>query len=172
MDERVEQIVSQVLAEMGVELVELQIRHGKCSTVRVFVWEEGGISLDRCTAVSRRLSEALDREDPIEGRYFLEVSSPGTDRPLRSRRDFERQIGPEAEFHHVEAPAPHELEIAPEARLVELRIVRRGILAPVEDPAHGEGRAVEEDRILLQIGDDLRPVPLDRIKSAKVKAVW
>ncbi len=144
MDERVEQIVSQVLAEMGVELVELQIRHGKCSTVRVFVWEEGGISLDRCTAVSRRLSEALDREDPIEGRYFLEVSSPGTDRPLRSRRDFERQIG-------------RTLRVTP---------------ADENEALEGLLTAVEEDRILLQIGDDLRPVPLDRIKSAKVKAVW
>jgi len=92
MDE-LKQTVLSVLESMGVELVELQFNRGKRSSLRVFVWEEGGISLERCTEISRQLSDILDRKDAINHHYFLEVSSPGVDRPLKTRRDFERQAG-------------------------------------------------------------------------------
>jgi len=61
--------------------------------LRLFIDKEGGITLDDCAHVSRQLSARLDAEDPIDGRYTLEVSSPGLDRPLSRERDFERFAG-------------------------------------------------------------------------------
>lgn len=55
--------------------------------------ENGGVSIDQCEHVSRALSDILDREDPIEQAYMLEVSSPGIDRELKKDRDFERFMG-------------------------------------------------------------------------------
>jgi ribosome maturation factor RimP len=86
-------IIEPLLEKMGVELVELQYNRSKRSSIRLFVWEESGISLDRCTEISRDVSELLDRKNIIDGRYVLEVSSPGIDRPLKTKRDFQRQIG-------------------------------------------------------------------------------
>jgi len=86
-------LIKPLVEGMGVELVELQFNRSKRSSVRLFVWQEGGISLDKCTEISREVSDLLDRKDIINGNYFLEVSSPGIDRPLVTQRDFERQIG-------------------------------------------------------------------------------
>jgi ribosome maturation factor RimP len=88
-----ENLVKPLVEDMGAELVELQFNRGKRTSVRIFVWEDGGISLDKCTAISREVSDLLDRKDVINGKYFLEVSSPGIDRPLVTQRDYERQIG-------------------------------------------------------------------------------
>ncbi|GAK01531.1 transcription termination protein NusA [Geomicrobium sp. JCM 19055] len=52
----------------------------------MFIDHPDGIGLDECSLVSERVSEALDREDPIEGFYYLEVSSPGAERPLKKRQ--------------------------------------------------------------------------------------
>ena len=53
----------------------------------------GGVSIDQCENVSRALSDALDKTDPIPQAYMLEVSSPGIDRPLKRDKDFERFMG-------------------------------------------------------------------------------
>ena len=53
----------------------------------------GGVSIDQCESVSRALSDALDKTDPIPQAYMLEVSSPGIDRPLKRDKDFERFMG-------------------------------------------------------------------------------
>lgn len=55
--------------------------------------EEGGISLDECEVISRALSEVLDREDPIDRNYYLEVSSPGVERKLKTAAHFDRYRG-------------------------------------------------------------------------------
>ena len=60
--------------------------------------KEGGISLSDCEVVSRELSEILDKKDPIKDNYFLEVSSPGLDRPLKKDKDFERYKGRDVEI--------------------------------------------------------------------------
>ena len=90
---KLDNIIQPLLTDLGIELVELQYSKGKRTSVRVFIWEDGGISLDRCTAISRQISDILERKDVIAGKYFLEVSSPGLDRPLKTKRDFERQCG-------------------------------------------------------------------------------
>ncbi len=78
----------------GVELfdVELLGQRGKM-IVRVTIDNEQGIGIKDCERVSRQLEALLDVEDPIQGSYTLEVTTPGLDRPLRSIEDFERFRG-------------------------------------------------------------------------------
>jgi ribosome maturation factor RimP len=87
-------LVEPAVLEAGVELVELQwVQRKSSSLVRLLVDKLGGISLDDCAEISRRVSFLLETADPIEGRYTLEVSSPGLDRLLTTEADFRRKIG-------------------------------------------------------------------------------
>jgi ribosome maturation factor RimP len=82
-----------VLARHGAELIDLAVKRGRTQLVRVVADRAGGIDLDTCARVSEELSRLLDADDPIAGRYTLEVSSPGLDRPLRTAADFRRALG-------------------------------------------------------------------------------
>ena len=83
-----------ITSDLGYELAELSgVRLGGHTVIRVFIHKPGGISLDDCTAVSRAYSDYLDMEDPIQGKYRLEVSSLGLDRPLKEPVDFRRRVG-------------------------------------------------------------------------------
>ncbi len=66
--------------------------------LRVFIDNNEGITIDDCEVVSRALSEELDRVDPITQGYYLEVSSPGINRPLKRQKDFEKFTGEEIEI--------------------------------------------------------------------------
>jgi len=83
-----------ILAEGGMELVELtaQPRGGE-RLIRFLVDKVGGVTIQQCAQMNRRLGEALEAANLIEGGYTIEVSSPGLDRPLVSKRDFERALG-------------------------------------------------------------------------------
>jgi ribosome maturation factor RimP len=83
-------VVASLLAPLGLELVDLQVRSG---LVRVTVDRPGGVDLDGLAEANRAVSRALDDLDPVPGRYRLEVSSPGVERPLRSPAQFARAIG-------------------------------------------------------------------------------
>jgi len=92
----------------GYELVEVEFSPAsKRALLRVYVDRTDGehVTLDDCEKVSRALGTLLDATDPIERAYALEVSSPGFDRPLRTRAHFERFLGSEA---RVELDAPLE----------------------------------------------------------------
>jgi len=83
-----------VVEPMGYELVGVEyFQHGGSATLRIYIDHERGIDLDDCAAVSHQLSGVLDVEDPLEGHYDLEVSSPGLDRPLVFPEHFERFTG-------------------------------------------------------------------------------
>jgi len=84
-----------IVAELGLELVEVQFRPEQVGWVlRLIIDRDSGVTLDDCTAVSRELSALLDVEDIVDGpAYHLEVSSPGLDRPLRTVRDYVRCKG-------------------------------------------------------------------------------
>jgi ribosome maturation factor RimP len=82
------------VAALGFELVEAELSGGRHHrTLRVYIDGPLGVTVDNCAAVSRQLSAILDVEDPIPGRYTLEVSSPGLDRPLVTPADFRRFQG-------------------------------------------------------------------------------
>lgn len=91
---RVTELAQPLTASLGLELVEVEYKQeGRQMILRLFIDREGGVTLDDCTAVSRELSEILDVEDFIPGRYNLEVSSPGLNRPLKKLSDYERFSG-------------------------------------------------------------------------------
>ena len=97
--EAIRQLAEPMLAEHGAELVELTLhRYGHQTTVRLLVDKVGGVTIQDCARLNQMLSQALDERDLIAERYTLEVSSPGLDRPLVSRRDFERAIGEELDL--------------------------------------------------------------------------
>jgi ribosome maturation factor RimP len=92
--EVVEELAAPIIAELGLELVEVEyLKEGKNWFLRVYIDKELGIDIEECGLVSERLSEKLDEVDPIPHNYFLEVSSPGAERPLKKEKDFEKAIG-------------------------------------------------------------------------------
>jgi ribosome maturation factor RimP len=94
MDQRLARIVTPVIEGLGFELVRLRFMGGKRPVLQIMAERpEGGIEVNDCARISRTVSAALDVEDPIEGEYTLEVSSPGIDRPLTRLKDFAAHDG-------------------------------------------------------------------------------
>lgn len=92
--ELVEEMVAPILEELHLELVDVEyVKEGPNWFLRVSIDKETGVDIDECAAVSEKLSEKLDEVDPITENYFLEVSSPGAERPLKKDKDFKRAIG-------------------------------------------------------------------------------
>lgn len=90
----VEQIVAPVLENIGYTLVEREIvtESGRF-VLRLYIDREGGVTIDDCARASRALEDIIEVEGVMPGGYNLEVSSPGINRPLRYKRDFERFTG-------------------------------------------------------------------------------
>ncbi|MDT2829483.1 ribosome maturation factor RimP [Vagococcus carniphilus] len=89
-------LVNPILDELTFELVDIEyVKEGKNWFLRVFIDKEGGIDINECALVSEKLGEKLDtiEPDPIPQAYFLEVSSPGAERPLKKEADYEQAIG-------------------------------------------------------------------------------
>ena len=80
------------------ELVDVEyVKEAGNWYLRIYIDKEGGIDINDCELVSRAFSDILDKEDPIEDAYILEVSSPGLGRPLKKDKDFQRNLGEEVE---------------------------------------------------------------------------
>ncbi|NKE05236.1 ribosome maturation factor RimP [Mesobacillus selenatarsenatis] len=92
--EVVEELVTPILNENELELVDIEyVKEGKNWFLRVYIDKDSGIDIEECGIVSERLSEKLDAIDPIPHNYFLEVSSPGAERPLKKEKDYQKAIG-------------------------------------------------------------------------------
>lgn len=92
--EIVAKIATPLAEGLGFELVDVEfVKEGSQMVLRIFIDIEGGITIDHCKEMSQALSDELDRIDPIEQNYHLEVSSPGIERPLKKEADFIRFIG-------------------------------------------------------------------------------
>jgi ribosome maturation factor RimP len=91
---RVAALAEPVLAALGYRLVRVRVSGPARCTVQVMAERpDGALTIEDCEAASRALSPVLDANDPIEGSYRLEISSPGIDRPLVRRSDFDRYAG-------------------------------------------------------------------------------
>lgn len=89
-----QELVTDIVEELGLELVDVEyVKEGSDFYLRYYIDKEGGVTIDDCEAVSRRVSDRLDEKDPIKDPYILEVSSPGLGRQLKKDRDFRRSIG-------------------------------------------------------------------------------
>ena len=94
LEQRLTEILDAPVVALGYELWGIEfIRAGKHSTLRVYIDHANGISVDDCAEASHQVSALLDVEDPITTEYYLEVSSPGMDRPLLKPEHFARYIG-------------------------------------------------------------------------------
>ena len=101
-----EPILTPAIEAAGFKLVRLRLLGGKQKTIQVMAERpDGSMNVDDCAELSRALSDFLDKEDPIEGEYLLEVSSPGIDRPLTRITDFARWSGHEAKIELAVADA-------------------------------------------------------------------
>ena len=97
-------ITEPIVEELEMELVDIEyIKEGPNMYLRVYIDKKGGVNLDDCQKVSEKVSEELDRKDPISENYFLEISSPGIDRPLKNDKDLERNIGKDVEINLYKA---------------------------------------------------------------------
>ena len=143
--ENLVQLALETVEPMGYELVGVQMinrgKHGK--TLRVYIDKEGGILLDDCAEVSRQLSGVLDVEDPIQGNYDLEVSSPGMDRPLFFADHFERFAGSEVRIQL--------------ARMQDGRRKLKGLLIGMED-----------NEVIVEVDGERIRFPFENIDSARL----
>ncbi len=92
--ERLNELLAPCVESMGYELAELELRReSRGQVLRLFIDRESGVALDDCERVSGQVGALLDAEDPIQGQYSLEVSSPGLDRKLAKPEHFDRFAG-------------------------------------------------------------------------------
>ena len=138
-------LIEPTLNDMGFELVRVLVTGNQRPTLQIMVErnDQSPITIAHCAAASHAVSAVLDVADPFAGAYRLEVTSPGIDRPLVRRADYERFAGREA---RVETALP-----------IDGRRRFRGRLIGVAD-----------DRVRLALPDGERSIPLDAIKKAKL----
>lgn len=142
LDARIAAIVEPIVVDLGYRLVRVKTSRRNGMTVQIMAERpDGTMAVDDCEAISRNVSPALDVEDPVSEAYHLEVSSPGIDRPLVRRSDFERWAGHVA---RIETTQP-----------VDGRRRFRGTLAGVEGEATGlkleDAPAGTPDRVSLPL---------------------
>jgi ribosome maturation factor RimP len=141
---RVAALVEPVLAELGYRLVRVRISGLAGCTVQVMAERpDGTMTIEDCETASRALSPVLDAADPIEGTYRLEISSPGIDRPLVRRSDFDRYAGHMAQVE-MQAPIAGRRRFRGELNGTEGEYVRLRC---------GDGAAPEGADVLLRIDD-------------------
>jgi ribosome maturation factor RimP len=140
---RVAAVAEPVIAGLGYRLVRVRVSGLSGCTVQIMAERaDGTMSIEDCESVSRALSPVLDVADPIERAYRLEISSPGLDRPLVRRSDFERSAGHTAKIEMA-------VGVAGQRRF-------RGLIVGVEGEAariRNENSAGEADEVLLPIAD-------------------
>lgn len=103
-EQKTEELLKPIIEEHQFELVDVEyVKEGSEWYLRAYIDKEGGITVDDCELVSRRMSDLLDEEDYIEGSYIFEVSSPGLGRPLKKEKDYVRSVGKEIEIRTYRA---------------------------------------------------------------------
>ena len=144
----IQALVEPILVEHRMELVELTCRPaGGQWLIRLLVDRVGGVTIQQCATVNQLIGHALDAANLIEGGYTIEVSSPGLDRPLVSKRDFERALGEELKMDLI----------SDEGRSKELE----GVLL-----------AVQPEAIVVKTPSGNLTVPMGQIRMAKKVVRW
>ncbi|BBA33227.1 ribosome maturation factor RimP [Methylocaldum marinum] len=140
--ERLAGLIEPVVSGLGYELVSIEFDSHR-RVLRVYIDNDAGITLDDCTRVSYQLSGVLDVEDPIPGRYQLEISSPGLDRPLSKLEHFERFKG----------------------SLARLQLIR-----PIDGRRNFKAylAGVEGGKVLIEEGGETLQIPFESIEKARL----
>lgn len=142
---RIERLLAPSLEAMGYEIVRVQVSGSRNPTIQVMAerLDRRPMTVDDCAAISRNTSAHLDVEDPLDGAYTLEVSSPGIDRPLVRPQDFERFAGCE---------------------------VRAETSAPIAGRRRFRGRllGIEDGRVRIALEDGTAELPYEAIQKARL----
>jgi len=144
MSDQLNELIQPVVEAMGCELWGIeQLSMGRYSTVKIYIDSKKGVDIEDCTKVSRQVSSLLDVEDPMNGEYTLEVSSPGLNRRLFKLDHYSAFIGSE----------------------VRIRLKR-----PYEGQRKysGQLRGVEGDEIILVHQEEEILIPFEEIERANV----
>ncbi|MEK3786628.1 MULTISPECIES: ribosome maturation factor RimP [Paenibacillus] len=144
----VEEMVQPYLLEHGFELVDVEyVKEGSNWFLRVFVDKDGGIDLDDCSMISEFLSQKLDENDPVSDAYFLEVSSPGAERPLKKAQDVAKAVGKNVFVTTYE---------------------------PISGLKEFEGKLVsfENDELTVQIGNKTYTLPYAKVAGARLAIIF
>jgi len=142
---RVRGIVSPILSSERMELVDIEYRReARGWVLRLYIDQEGGISLDDCTRISQEVGRILDVEDLMVTPYTLEVSSPGLTRPLKNERDFLRHL--------------HQL-------------IKVKTFEPIGDRWHFKGKLIgfSENRIEMETEGEVFQIPLSNVAKANLE---
>lgn len=118
--EMVTDIVTPIIAETRYELTDVEyIKEGKNWFLRIYIDKSDGVDLEDCAELSEKISEKLDeiKPDPFPHAYFLEVSSPGAERPLKKEKDFQEALG---KYIHISLYEPIDGEKVYEGTLEEI----------------------------------------------------
>ena len=138
------ELIAPIIAAFGYELWGCELQgFGKHTILRVYIDSETGVTLDDCGRVSSQISGILDVENLIQGKYDLEVSSPGIDRPLFKKDHFRKFIGSQ---------------------------VRIKLREPMNKKRNyrGEIKAVELDKVYILVDDEEVVIPIENINRAKI----
>lgn len=140
--DRLTKLIEPVVVGLGYELVGIEF-DSRARILRIYIDHESGILLDDCSRVSYQVSGLLDVEDPIPGRYQLEVSSPGLDRPLWKRGDYERFRG---------------------------AVVRVQLRTPIDNRRRIKGAiaGIDGEDVLIVDGDGQLRIPFEAIDKARL----
>jgi len=142
-----ERLLEPIAEQHGFELVAVEQAGGrKQPVIRVLLDKEGGVNLDAICEANEWVSEAIDEADPLSSPYQLEVSSPGVDRPLRKREDYDRFAG---ETVTLKAKPAGQNRSAWTGTLVGL----------------------EGDDVVLEVEDEQVKVPFESVQKARLKGV-
>lgn len=96
------EMLEPLLADTDMTLVDVEYVREKDWYLRIYIDKPGGVEIDDCQLVSEKLTEVLDEKDPIPDKYYLEVSSPGIDRPLKKDSDLEAAYGTKVDIEFKE----------------------------------------------------------------------
>ena len=142
--EQIAEIVKPIAEELSYDIYHIEyVKESGEYYLRIYIEKDGGVSLNDCEALSRRVSDVLDEKDPITDAYFLEVSSPGLNRTLFTEEHYKRFIGREVMVKFTKS--------------VDGKKNIKGIL-----------KEVNEDSIVVE-ADQLINIPKDKIKSVNIE---
>lgn len=98
-EESVEALVLKSIEGTSLELVDVEYVRERDWYLRIYIDKPGGVGVEDCQWLSEKIGDELDAADIIRDSYYLEVSSPGLDRPLKKPKDFARHVGAKVELH-------------------------------------------------------------------------
>jgi ribosome maturation factor RimP len=144
----IEDMLKDFMEQNGFELVDIEyVKEGSNWFLRVYADKEGGIDIDDCGRISEYLSVQLDEKDPIADAYFLEVSSPGAERPLKKTQDYHKAVN-----SHVFVTT----------------------YEPIDGSKEFEGLLLsfDEEELVIEIGKKKIIIPFAKVASARLAIVF